>query len=93
MASGAFKNNAVAIQFIYQQPIEFNVAFPPPLIISGQRMVAQFLGERFTVEQGSDDGFDFVHVFLATTCQAQIFFKPACINRRHTNTIVRFQAA
>ena len=56
-------------------------------------MVAQFLGERFAVEQGSDDGFDFVHVFLAAACQAQIFFKPACINRRHTNTIVRFQAA
>ena len=75
MRTQALKNQALAVDFVNEQPIRFDVAVPPPLPITGKFVVAVDGVQRLSGEQGPRDDFEFLRILSAAQAAFYILLK------------------
>jgi len=80
MGSHPLKNQALAVDFVNEQPIRFDVAVPSSLPISDKLVVAVNGVQRLSGEQGPRDDFEFLGILSTAQATFNILFKLTRIN-------------
>jgi hypothetical protein len=80
MRPHALENQAIAVKFINDQPIRFDVAFPPSLPITDKLVVAVNGVKRLSGDKGQGDEFEFFRILSTAQAPLYILFKLTCVD-------------